>query len=165
MRAVGHRRVSKGVIVEQALWRELGRLTGRDKATVIKRLKYVDALITEVITTANPVQVAGQVKVAGRAPRNIHSKETRQERRNELSEKVHAATNQVFDLAQSEALAEENQMRASAYGVLAQLASVDELILRDAAEEEIIEAMEKLREEQREFEEATKKLEEEAAET
>ena len=152
---------SKSLIVEEALWRELGRLTARDKAKLVQRLKYVDGLINEIIALAQPVEPAGQVRLAGQV--NVHTKEARQERRNELSQKIHTATNQVFDLAQTEALAEENQMRALMYGILAQLASVDAMILKDASEE-ILAEMERLREEQAEFEEATRKLEAEAEE-
>jgi aminoglycoside phosphotransferase (APT) family kinase protein len=108
------------------------------------------------------------VKIVGKppvkAPVDVHAKEARQERRNELSQKAHTATNQVFDIAQSEALAQENQVRAEMYRVLAHLATVDALILKDAAEEEILEAIEKLRREQREYEEATRKLESETKE-
>jgi cobyrinic acid a,c-diamide synthase len=157
--AVMVRRRSKSLVVEDALWRELGRMTARDKAKLIQRLKYVDALISEIVAMTMIVQVAGQVRVAGQATVNVHGKEARQERRNELSQKIHAATNQVFDLAQTEALAEESKMRGEMYSILAHLASVDALILKDAAEEEILDAMEKLREEQREFEEATRELE------
>ena len=160
MQAVRIRQRSKSLIAEEALWRELGRLTARDKSKLIQRLKYVDSLITEIVALAQSVEPVGQVQVAGHV--NVHAKEARQERRNELSQKVHTATNQVFDLAQTEALAEENQMRAVMYGILAQLATVDALILKDAAEEEILEAMDKLRQEQRNFEEATRELEAEA---
>jgi hypothetical protein len=164
MKAVMDRRKSKSRIVEDALWRELGQLTARDKAKVLQRLKYIDALITEIVAlaTAETIQPAGGVRTAGHV--DVHTKEARRERRNELSEKVHLATNQVFDLAQTEALAEENQMRAVMYGVLSQLAGIDAMILKDAAEEEIMEAMDGLRAEQREFEAATRKLEGEAAE-
>ena len=137
-------------------------MTARDKTKLIQRLKYVDSLITEIIALAMPVEPAGHVQPAGHV--NVHTKDPRRERRNELSDKVHTATNQVFDLAQTEALAEENQMRAVMYGILAQLATVDALVLKDAAEEEILEAMEKLREEQREFEAATRELEAETKE-
>ena len=49
-------------------------------------------------------------------------------------------------------------MRGVMYGIQGHLASVDALIFEDAAEEENPEAMEKLHEEQREFEEATREL-------
>ena len=166
MAAAGNRGLSKSLIVEEALWREIGRMTLRDKGSLIQRLKYVDALITGIITTGTPLSLAGRVKIPGKpptmAPVDVHAKEARRERRNELSQKAHTAMNQVFDLAQSEALAQESQVRAGLYRVLAQLAMVDALILKDAAEEEILEAIEKLRREQREYEEATRKFESEA---
>ena len=168
MEAAANRDLSKSLIVEEALWREIGRMTLRDKSSLIQRLNYVDALITEIVATATSVRLAGRVKIVGKppvkAPVDVHAKEARQERRNELSQKAHTATNQVFDIAQSEALAQENQVRAEMYRVLAHLATVDALILKDAAEEEILEAIEKLRREQREYEEATRKLESETEE-
>ena len=168
MEAAANRGLSKSLIVEEALWREIGRMTLRDKSGLIQRLRYVDALITGIIATATPVRLAGRVKILGKAPMkapvDVHAKEARQERRNELSQKAHTATNQVFDIAQSEALAQENQVRAELYRVLAHLATVDALILKDAAEEEILEAIEKLKREQRVYEETARKLESEPKE-
>lgn len=55
-------------------------------------------------------------------------------------------------------------MRATMYGILAQLGTVDILILKDAGEEEILEAMDKLRAELRGFEATTRQLEDQARE-
>ena len=162
MQAVANRGLSKSLIVEQALWREIGRITARDKPRLIQRMKYVDGLVSEIIAIGLGVKSAGEVRVVSGTPVNVHRKEARQERRNELSEKAHTAMNQLFDLAQSEALAQDNQMRAAMYKLLGQLASIDAQILRDTTEEEILEAMEKLYAEQRQYEEATRELEEEA---
>jgi hypothetical protein len=74
------------------------------------------------------------------------------------------AFDKVYEIAQTEALAEANQVRTAAYEVLAYLAEVNAAILRDASEEEILDVMEGLREEQRRFEEATRRLEGEAEE-
>jgi hypothetical protein len=162
MKAAANRCLSKSLIVEEALWREIGRLTVQDKGRVVQRLKYLGALISEIVAVGMVVVPVGELNVPGRTPGDMHSKESRRERRNELSQKVHTAMSQVFDLAQSEALAEENRMRAEMFRVLAQLASIDALILKDAAEEEVLEGIEKLREEEREYEEATRRLEAEA---
>jgi hypothetical protein len=50
-------------------------------------------------------------------------------------------------------------MRAEMYAILARLASVNELILRGAAEEEILVELSQMREERHNFDEATRKLE------
>jgi hypothetical protein len=129
-------------------------------AKLFERLRYADALISEVIALGSPIQPAG-----GRLPADdIHVKEVRQRRRNELSAKTIEAFDQVYEIAQTEALATENQLRTAAYEVLAHLAEVNAAILKDASEEEILAEMEKLREGQREFEEATRELEAETKE-
>ena len=48
------------------------------------------------------------------------------------------------------------------YALLARLAEVNETMLRDASEEEVLVEIRKLRQDQVQFEEATRKLEEEA---
>jgi regulator of RNase E activity RraB len=116
-------------------------------------------LITEVIAIGYAVRPAGQLVVG-----DIHTRETRQRRRNELSAKALEAFDQVYEIAQTEALAEANELRIAAFEVLAHLAEVNSSILRDASEEEILAEMEKLREEQRNFEAATRELEEQAGE-
>ena len=158
MRAVANRRLSKSLIVEEALWREIGRMTPRDKTRLIQRMKYVDGLISEIIAIGTRVESAGEARIPG-TPVDVHKKEARRERRNELSQKAHTAMNQLFDLAQSEALAQENQARAATYKLLAHVAAIDAQVLRDTTEEEILEAVEKLYAEQREYEEATRRLE------
>lgn len=149
-----------GSILEEAAWIWLRRMTAHKGAKLFERLRYADALITEVIAIGYAIRPAGQLAVG-----DIHTTETRQRRRNELSAKALEAFDQVYEIAQTEALAEANQLRIAAFEVLAHLAEVNSAILRDASEEEIVAEMEKLREEQRQFEEATRKLEDEAGET
>jgi hypothetical protein len=50
------------------------------------------------------------------------------------------------------------------YMALARLAEVNEALLKDASDEEVMVEIEKLREDQERFEEATRKLEEETKE-
>jgi len=136
----------------------LGQVTGRRGAQFTQRLRYANALIVEVIAVGFPITIAGT------GPADIHKKEARQLRRNELSEKAMAAFDQVYELAQSEALAEKNRTRAMFYEILAHLAEVNSATLRDASEEEILDDLQEVREDQVKFEEATRKLEAEAKE-
>jgi hypothetical protein len=53
------------------------------------------------------------------------NKEPRRQRRNLLSRRAFAAIEQVYDLAQTEALAEENEMRTVMYETLAHLTGVN----------------------------------------
>jgi hypothetical protein len=92
-------------------------------------------------------------------------KEPRQLRRNEISQKATAAFDQVYELAQSETLAEKNQARGAMYETLARLAEVNGVLLTDASDEEVLEELQQLREAQLNFEEATRKLEEESKES
>jgi hypothetical protein len=126
-------------------------------AKLYERLRYADALVSQVIALGSPIQPAG-----GFAAGDIHTKETRQRRRNELGVKAIEAFDKVYEIAQTEALAEANQVRTAAYEVLAHLAEVNAAILRDASEEELLAGVEGLREEQRRFEEAIRRLEGEA---
>lgn len=145
-----HRTMS--VIAEDALWEYLSRLSNSGK--VVERLRHASSLVTEVVITASKLPLQEQ-----KGPVDVHERKGRQDRRNDLSEKTNAATSQVYELAQSEKLAEENQLRGSMYAILAHLTTVNELILRDAAEEEILAEIDKLRQEQRDFEENTRQLE------
>ena len=149
-------------VVEELLWRELGRIAARKGARLVERLRHANALINEIVAFYLTIQIAGEVTVPGqKPPANIHEKEFRRERRNRISEKTVAAFDEVYDLAQMEALAKDNRTRATMYLVLARLAEVNELLLRDASQEEVLVEIEKLREDQERFEEATRKLEEE----
>jgi hypothetical protein len=149
--------ITNNEVVERALWKYLSRITL--SGDILERLRQAHALIYEVIVTASkiPLQVA-------KGPANIHEKAPRQQRRNELSEKTHSALDAVSDLAESEKLAEEAQARATMYAIIASLATVDALILRDASQEEILAEIAELREEDAKFEEATRELEEKAKE-
>jgi hypothetical protein len=124
---------------------------------IIERLRYANSLIYQAIAEAYKVPLQEQ-----KGPVNIHEAQARQERRNRLSQKIDAAFNQIYELSQSEQLAERNQMRAVMYGLLTHMAAVNEKILRGAAEEEILAELTNLREEQRAFEEATRQFEEQA---
>jgi hypothetical protein len=146
------KRTTISVIVEQALWKYLSKITS--SGDISERLRYAHALVNGVIVTASKVPLQDK-----KGPANIHEKTQRQIRRNALSEKTHAALDAVSELAESEKLAAENQMRAAMYAVVASLATVDALILRDAAEEEILDEIAELREEAAKFEEATRELE------
>jgi len=157
---------SVGMWVEQALWKALGRVAARKGARLRDRLRHANALINEVVGSACVLRVAGTLKVPGQAsPVNVHEKEPRQHRRNQISQKAAAAFDEVYDLAQAEALAAENQTRAEMYMVLARLAEVNEALLKGASDEEVMVEIEKLREEQERFEESTRILEEEAKES
>jgi hypothetical protein len=154
-----------GMVVEEVLWKELGRIAARRGARLHERLLHAHGLINEVVASAFAVRIAGEVRVPGQpSPANIHEKEPRQQRRNRISEKAAAAFDEVYDLAQTEALAAENRARATMYMVLARLAEVNEGLLKGASDEEIMAEIEKLREDQERFEEATRKLEEETKE-
>jgi hypothetical protein len=78
-------------------------MAAKTSAKLFERLRYADALISEVITLWSRIQPAG-----GLAPGDIHTKENRQRRRNELTAKALEAFDQVYEIAQTEALAEAN---------------------------------------------------------
>ena len=163
MNEAARNHASVSMIVEQMLWKRLGQIAARKGARLYERLRHANALISEVVASALTVQVAGEVKIPGRKePANIHAMEPRQQRRNRISEKAQAAFDEVYDLAQTETLAAENQKRATMYMVLARLAEVNEALLKGASDEEIMAEIQKLREDQERFEEATRKLEAEA---
>jgi hypothetical protein len=149
--------VTVATIVERGLWKYLGNQAARKGAQLFQRLLYADALICDVL--------GNSVAIAGTRPANVHQKEPRPLIRNELSEKVKAAFDEVYEIAQTEALAEANEARAGMYELLAHLAQVNRSILKDASEEEILDELEKVREDQLKFEEATRKLEAEAKES
>ena len=154
------------MIVEQMLWRAMGQIAARKGARLHERLRHANALIDEVVAEAFPIEPAGHVQIPGQAaPVDIHEKEPRHERRNRISEKTSAAFDEVYDLAQTEALASQNRTRAIMYMVLARLAEVNEALLKDASDEEVLAEIEKLREDQESFEEATRIMEEEAKES
>jgi len=155
-----------GLVVERMLWKELGKIAARKGARFHERLRHADALINEVVASVLAVRIAGEVRVPGQADHaNIHEKEPRQERRNRISEKAAAAFEEIYDLAQAEALAAENRTRAMMYMVLARLAEVNEVLLKGASDEEVLAEIQKLREDQERFEEATRKLEKETRES
>jgi hypothetical protein len=150
--------VTVAELVENAVREHLAKLTSRKGSHLTQRLRYANALIAEVLAVGSPIAIAGT------GPANIHQKEPRQLRRNEISQKAAAAFDQVYDLAQAETLAEQNQARGVMYEVLARLAEVNGALLKDASDEEVLEDLQELREAQLKFEETTSKLEAEAAE-
>ena len=158
--------VTVSYLVERMLWKGLSKEASKKGAKLFARMHHADALISDIIAEVmgGGIRVAGHLTVPGE-PENVHETEARQERRNRVSRKVEAAIDEVYELAQSEALAEENQARAVFYGVFGQLAQVNENILQGASDEEILVEIRKLRKEQERFEEATRKLEEEAKES
>ena len=161
MADVKHATVS--YLVERTLWKGLSKEAARKGAKLFARMHHADALIGGIIAEVMVVRPAGHVKIPGQPEaENIHAARTRQLRRNRISQKVEAAIDEVYELAQTEALAEDNRARAVFYGLLAQLAQVDENILQGASDEEVLAEIKKLREDQERFEETTRKLEEEA---
>ena len=157
MRAVQIRRRSKSMIVEEALWRELGRLSGRDTAALTQRLKHLDALISQIIADVMAIN-------AGKELVNKREQEVRGRRLNELPEKIRTSMNQIFDLVQTEPLADADQRRAVMFRVLARLAIVSATLLENAAEGSTLVEAEKLHEDQLAFEEVVKQLQDEAKE-
>lgn len=153
--AADYKHMTRSRIVEEALWEHLSKLTVN--SNILERLRYANSLIHQALAEAykQPLQ-------EHKGPVNVHEAEARQERRNKLSQKMETAFDQIYELSQSEQLAAQNQMRAAMYGLLAHTAATNEMILRGAAEEEILAEITKLREEQRAFEEATRQLEEQA---
>jgi len=151
-RAARLKRVTYGKIVEEALWAYLSKLTLQ--GDIIQRIRHAEGLIDQLIAEAHKLPLQKQ-----KGPPNIHTPRERQDRRNSISDKTTSAFNQIYVLAQSEQLAEQSQMRAEMYAILARLASVNELILRGAAEEEILVELSQMREERHNFDEATRKLE------
>jgi len=151
-RAAQLKHVTDGKIIEEALWAYLSRLTLQ--GDIIQRIHHAQGLIDQVIAEAHKLPLQAQ-----KGPPNIHTTRERQERRNRISDKTTSAFNQIYELAQSEHLSEQNQMRAEMYAILARLATVNELILRGAAEEEILAELSEMREERNNFDEATRQLE------
>jgi len=163
----GLKHVTVSYLVERMLWKGLSKEAARKGAKLFARMHHANALLNAIVAETMSVTIAGSVKALGEPERkpeteDIHQAEMRQSRRNRTSRKVEAAIEEVYELAQSEALAEENQARAVFYAVLAHLALVSEHILQGASEEEVLMELRKLREDQERFEETTRKLEEEA---
>ena len=155
--------VTVSYFVERTLWKGLSKEAARKGAKLFARMHHADALIGEIIAEFMAPRPAGHLRIPGQPePENMHEAESRQNRRNRVSQAVEAAIEEVYELAQSEALAEENHARAVFYGLFAHLAQVNENILEGASEEEVLAEIEKLRQEQKRFEETTRKLEEEA---
>ena len=152
MKAVQLRHRSKSMIVEEALWRELGRLSAQNKAGLIQRLKYLDALVSEIIGSV------GVMNASETLPRDS------EQRLNEVAEKTRESMNQTFDLVQTEPLAGADQ-RAVMYRVLARLANMTAKLLDGAAGQDILYEMNKLREDQLAFQELAKQFEDEAKES
>jgi len=148
MRAVQVRHRSKSLIVEEALWRELGRLSARSRASLIKRLKYLDALVGEIIA-----DVA-----------SMNANEQGIERVNVITEKTRASMNQIFDLAQTEPLTGADQRRAIVYRILARLALVTAALFENAAGSNTLTEIQELHGDQLRFEEVIKELEVEEGE-
>jgi len=148
-----YKHVTRNRLVEEALWAHLSKLAVN--SNVLERLRYASSLIHQALAEAYKIPLKEQ-----KGPTNIHETQARQERRNKLSQKMETAFDQIYELSQSEQLAGQNQMRATMYGLLSHAAATNEMILRGAAEEEILAEITKLREEQRAFEEATRQLEE-----
>jgi hypothetical protein len=164
--------VTVGMVVEQALWKALGQVAARKGARLHERLQHANALISQIVAYASPMMVvaAGDFEIPGQTtppppvPVDVHEVEARRRRRNQISQKAMAAFEEVYDLAQTEALASQNQARAAMYLILARLAEVNEASLRNASDEEVMDEIQRLREEQERFEEATRSLEKEAKE-
>ncbi len=122
----------------------------------VAHLRAAQASIHVLTALCKAVAIAGTVRV----PSNIHVKEPLQQRRNEVSEKATAAFSEVYELLQAKAFDEEKLMKAQGYLVLARMAEVNEIILRDARDEERFEKLEEVDAENDKFEELTKRPEE-----
>jgi hypothetical protein len=153
-KAADYKRMTRSRIVEEALWAHLSRLTV--DSNILERLRYAGGLIHQSLAEAYKQPLKEEKGPVA----NIHEAQARQERRNRLSQRMDAAFEAIYELSQSEQVAAQNQMRAAMYGLLTHMAATMEMILRGAAEEEILAEMSKLHEEQRAYEEATRQLEE-----
>lgn len=154
-KAADYKHMTRSRIVEEALWAYLSKLSV--DSNIIERLHLANSLIHQALAEAFKLPLQER-----KDPMNIHETQTRQERRNRLSQKMEEAFDQIYELSQSEQIAGQNQMRAAMYRLLTHMAATNELILRGAAEEEILAELTKLREDQSAYEEATRHLEEQA---
>jgi hypothetical protein len=157
-KAADYKHMTRSRIVEEALWAYLSKLTVN--SNIMNRLRYANSLIHQALAEAYKQPLQEQKGSA-----NIHEARVRQERRNKLFQKMETAFDQIYELSQSVQLAGQNQMRAAMYALLSHAAATNEMILRGAAEEEILGEISKLREEQRAFEEDMRQLEEQAKAT
>jgi protein involved in polysaccharide export with SLBB domain len=96
------------------------------------------------------VSIAGTVTIA-----DIHKKEPRQKRRNEMSDAAFTALKELYEILQAKAFDEEKLMKAEGYMVFARVAEVNEVLLRDAGDEELFEKLDALEQENLKFEEDT----------
>jgi hypothetical protein len=133
-------RVTVATLYEKALRQYLSKTAAVKVAHLTQRLRYANMLSCDALAAAMTTGVAGRSPFA-----NIHEKAPRQLSRNEISQKTTAAFDQVYDLAQTEILAEENQARGAMYETLAKLAEVNGALLMDASHEEVLEEVIALR--------------------
>jgi len=159
MRTVVAKRLSKSMIVELALWKYLSRLAAYDATKLIQRLKYANALVSQLITIIMALE-----NDAKQTNAHIPDRATREQRRIQLSQKANDAFDEIYNLAQTPALANASQHRATTYRLAAQLATLNASILEDASGEEILAEIEKLRKKQLAFEDENRLLEAEVKE-
>ncbi len=81
-------RLSVAGLVEKAVRKYLAETTAKKGARITQRLRYANALLCDVLASGIVIGIAGSSSVA-----NIHAKEPRQLRRNEISQKTAAAFN------------------------------------------------------------------------
>jgi len=55
-------RATVGMIVEQLLWKELGRIAARKGARLNERLSHANALINEIVASTMTVRLAGATR-------------------------------------------------------------------------------------------------------
>ena len=149
-------------VAERSIMNELKHVSGlfNDRQAMVKQLRAVQANIHSLTAMGRAVTVAGSVRIAS----NVHVMEPRQDRRNKISDKAMAAFDEMYELLQAKAFAEEQLLKAEGYMVLARLAEVNEVILRDAGDEELFEKLDALDQANDHLEENTEQLEAEAKE-
>ena len=108
---------------------------------LLTKLEHVQLRLNELVAFSRAEKTSKMVEKVAQYPGKTiltQAYESRQEKRGKMLEKGLNTFDELYEIAKSEAMANQSRARMHAYMVMAKLGALNALLMRDASDEEIL---------------------------
>lgn len=160
--------ITPGQLLGEIVWRYLEEFAAVNNPRILfTKLEQVQLKLKELIAMAHLEKIPLMAEKNARAaeePAGSKSYQERQQKRSQMLEKGLTAFDDLFQIAKSETVAQQSQYRTQTYMAMVRVGMLNALLLRNAAEEEVLLAIEELEKGNEEFDAMLDELEKKAKE-
>jgi len=160
--------ITPGQLLGEIVWRYLEEFAAVNNPRILfTKLEQVQLKLKELIAMARVDKVPMKAEKDAQASKEVvgsKSYQERQQKRSQMLEKGLTAFDDLFQIAKSETVAQQSRYRTQTYMVMARLGMLNALLLRNAAEEEVLLAIEELEKGNEEIDAMIDELEKKAKE-